>query len=424
MLTIMLYSFKNTLFGGKPMNAGDTAFVLFSAALVMLMTLGLAFFYGGLVRSKNVLSIIMQCLGLASVLSIVWIIIGYSLSFAPGSPFIGGLKYLFLHGVTGLPNPEYSDKIPHLAFMLFQGMFAVITPALIIGAFAERIKYSAFLLFSILWALFVYNPLAHWIWGSGGWLSKMGFIDFAGGVVVHLSAGIAAIVMCILIGKRKGFPEQPILPHNIPMVYLGLTLLWFGWFGFNGGSALSANSVAAYAFVATNTAAAAAALTWALIEWISMGAPTTVGAATGAVAGLAAVTPASGFVSPISAMIIGVISACICYFFVAVVKQRLGYDDSLDVFGVHGIGGITGTLCAGLFAQTVVNPSGPNGLFFGNPHQFIVQLIGVGADFIYTLILTIIIGKFVDVVIGLRVSEEEEEEGLDVSQHKETAYTV
>jgi len=292
-------------------NAGDTAFVLFSSALVMLMTLGLAFFYGGLVRAKNVLSIIMQCLGLACVLSLEWILIGYSLSFAPGSAFIGGLKFLGLHGVGGAPNPTYSSSIPHLAFMLFQGMFAVITPALIIGAFAERIKFSAFLLFSILWAVLVYNPVAHWIWGEGGWLAKLGFIDFAGGVVVHLTAGIAAIVMCILIGKRKGFPETPMIPHNVPMVYLGLTLLWFGWFGFNGGSALAANSVAAYAFVATNTAAATAGITWALIEWLTLGAPTTVGTATGAVAGLAAVTPASGFISPISAIFIGIISACV-----------------------------------------------------------------------------------------------------------------
>ncbi len=389
----------------------------------MLMTLGLAFFYGGLVRSKNVLSIIMQCLGLACVLSIEWILIGYSLSFAPGNSFIGSLKYAFLHGVGGNPNPLYSEKIPHLAFMLFQGMFAVITPALIIGAFAERIKFSGFLLFSLLWAVLVYNPLAHWIWGNGGWLAKMGFIDFAGGVVVHLSAGIAALVMCILLGKRKGYPHQPMTPHNIPMVYLGLTLLWFGWFGFNGGSALAANSVAAYAFVNTNTAAAAAGITWALIEWITFGAPTTVGAATGAVAGLAAVTPASGFVSPMSAMVIGVMSALICYFFVAVVKQKLGYDDSLDVFGVHGIGGITGTILAGLLAQKLVNPSGPNGLLFGNPHQFLVQLTGVGASLVYTLVLTFIIGKLVDVMVGLRVSEEDEEAGLDISQHKETAYT-
>ncbi len=404
------------------LNAGDTAFVLFSAALVMLMTLGLAFFYGGLVRSKNVLSIIMQCLGLACVLSIEWIVIGYSLSFAPGNPFVGGLKYFFLHGVGGDPNPVYSSSIPHLAFMLFQGMFAVITPALIIGAFAERVKYSAFLLFSLLWAILVYNPVAHWIWGQGGWLSSMGFIDFAGGVVVHLTAGIAALVFCLIVGKRYGYPDQSMLPHNVPMVYLGLTLLWFGWFGFNGGSALAANSVAAYAFVNTNTAAAMAGITWAFIEWMSLGAPTTVGAATGAVAGLAAVTPASGFVSPAYAMVIGVVSASICYFFVAVVKQKFGYDDSLDVFGVHGIGGIIGTLCAGLFAQKVVNPSGPNGLFFGNPHQFLVQLLGVGVSIIYTLVLTLIIVKLVDAVVGLRVSKEEEIQGLDVSLHKETAY--
>ncbi len=405
-------------------NAGDTAFLLFSAALVMLMTLGLAFFYGGLVRRKNVLSVIMQCLSLACLLSLQWILFGYSLSFAPdlGKGLLGGLQWLGLKGVGTAPGP-YASTVPHLAFMLFQGMFAAITPALIIGAFAERIKFSGFVLFSLLWAFLVYDPVAHWIWGYGGWLARMGMLDFAGGVVVHLNAGVAALVLCILLGKRLGYPKQAMAPHNLPMVYLGLTLLWFGWFGFNGGSALSANGVAASAFVATNTAAAAAGVTWALVEWILSGAATTLGTATGAVAGLAAITPASGFVAPVPAMLIGIFSGLVCYFFVAVVKARLGYDDSLDVFGVHGVGGALGTLGAGLFASKLVNPAGADGLFFGNTHQFLVQLTGVVVVTIFSAVLTFVLFKIVDALVGMRVSEGDEITGLDLSQHKEAAYS-
>ena len=404
-------------------NAGDTAFVLFSAALVMLMTLGLAFFYGGLVRSKNVLSIIMQCLFLASILSLQWVLFGYSISFGPdvGKGLLGGLQWLGLRGVGGTPGP-YASTVPHLAFMLFQGMFAAITPALIIGAFAERIKFSGFVLFSLLWAILVYDPVCHWIWGHGGWLARMGMLDFAGGVVVHLNAGIAALVMCILLGKRLGYPKQAMTPHNLPMVYLGLTFLWFGWFGFNGGSALAANGVAASAFVATNTAAAAAGATWALLEWILSGAATTLGTATGAVAGLATITPASGFVAPLAAMVIGIASGVVCYFFVAVVKNRFGYDDSLDVFGVHGVGGALGTLAVGLFASRLVNPGGANGLFFGNPHQFLVQVVGVVAVTIFSGVVTFILYKVVDALVGLRVTEADEITGLDLSQHRESAY--
>ncbi len=403
-------------------NAGDTAFVLFSAALVMLMTLGLAFFYGGLVRSKNVLSIIMQCLFLACVLSIQWILFGYSLSFGPDiGGILGGLKWLGLNGVGGAPGP-YASTVPHMAFMLFQGMFAVITPALIIGAFAERIKFSGFVIFSLLWAIFVYDPVCHWIWGHGGWLARMGMLDFAGGVVVHLNAGIAALVMCILLGKRLGYPKQPMTPHNLPMVYLGLTCLWFGWFGFNGGSALAANGVAANAFVATNTAAAAAGLTWALTEWILSGAATTLGTATGAVGGLAAITPAAGFVAPLPAVVIGIMAGIVCYFFVAVIKGKFNYDDSLDVFGVHGIGGLLGTLAVGIFASKMVNPGGADGLLFGNPRQFVVQLVGVVAVTIFSGVVTLILYKVVDAMVGLRVPESDEITGLDLSQHRESAY--
>ena len=404
-------------------NSGDTVFVLFSAALVMLMTLGLAFFYGGLVRSKNVLSIIMQCLFLACILSLQWVLFGYSLSFGPdvGGGLLGGLQWLGLRGVGGAPGP-YAPAVPHLAFMLFQGMFAAITPALIVGAFAERIKFSGFVLFSLLWAILVYDPLCHWIWGHGGWLAKMGMLDFAGGVVVHLNAGIAALVMCILLGRRLGYPKQAMAPHNLPMVYLGLTLLWFGWFGFNGGSALAANGVAAGAFVATNTAAAAAGLTWALVEWILSGAATTLGTATGAVAGLATITPAAGFVAPLPAMIIGILAGIVCYFFVAVVKNKFGYDDSLDVFGVHGVGGALGTLAVGLFASKLVNPGGANGLFYGNPHQFLVQVMGVVAVTLFSGVVTFILYKVVDALVGLRVMESDEITGLDLSQHRESAY--
>ncbi len=405
-------------------NPGDTVFVLFSAALVMLMTLGLALFYGGLVRAKNVLSIIMQCLILACALSLQWILFGYSLSFGPdiGGGIIGGLQWLGLHSVGVKPYPAYSSTIPHQAFMIFQCMFAAITPALIIGAFAERIKFSGFFIFSLLWAIFVYDPLAHWIWGQGGWLHALGTQDFAGGLVVHLSAGAAALVLCVLMGKREGYPKQPFIPHNLPMTYLGLTLLWFGWFGFNAGSALAANGVATSAFVATNTSAAAAGLTWALIEWVINKAPTSLGTATGVVAGLATITPAAGFVSPLSAMVIGVSAGIVCYFMVAVVKQKFGYDDSLDVFGVHGIGGALGTLCVGIFATKAVNAGSRNGLLFGGLHLLFAQIVGIVATFAYSVALTIVLYKVVDSFVGMRVPREDEITGLDLTQHREAAY--
>ncbi len=405
-------------------NAGDTVFVLFSAALVMLMTLGLAFFYGGLVRSKNVLSIVMQCLILACALSVQWVLFGYSLAFGPdvGGGIIGGLQWVGLHGVGVKPYSTYSSTIPHQAFMIFQCMFAAITPALIIGAFAERIKFAGFFVFSLLWATLVYDPLAHWIWGQGGWLHTLGTLDFAGGLVVHLSAGAAALVLCVLMGKREGYPTQAFIPHNLPMTYLGLALLWFGWFGFNAGSALAANGVATSAFVATNTSAAAAGLTWAIIEWILNKAPTSLGTATGVVAGLATITPAAGFVTPVAALIIGIAAGAVCYYMVAVVKQRFGYDDSLDVFGVHGIGGLLGTFCVGLLASKGVNPGGADGLLYGGFHLFVSQILGIVATFAYSVAITIVLYKVVDSTIGMRVSREDEVMGLDLAQHKEAAY--
>ncbi|MFA5320762.1 MAG: ammonium transporter [Candidatus Omnitrophota bacterium] len=404
-------------------NAVDTLFVLFSSALVMLMTPGLAFFYGGMVRRKNVLSVLMQCMAVLCLVSLQWVAFGYSLSFAPGSGFWGGWEWFGLKGVGFEPFAAYSASVPHQAFMFFQMMFAVITPALIIGAFAERMKFSAFLVFALLWSTFVYDPLCHWVWGSGGWLRQMGVLDFAGGIVVHTSAGIAALATTLIIGKRKNLNHNP-SPHNLPLVVLGTGLLWFGWFGFNAGSALAVNKVAVNAFLVTNTAAAAAGLSWALLEWVRNGRPTVFGIVTGSVAGLATITPASGFVSAGSAVIIGIAASIVCFIGVAVIKPKFNYDDSLDAFGVHGIGGILGTLAAGLFASRAINPAGADGLFFGNPRQFLVQLIAVSAAALYTFVMTYIIYKLVDVFFVIRVKEREEIIGLDLTQHRESAYTV
>jgi Amt family ammonium transporter len=405
-------------------NAGDTAWVLISSALVLLMTPGLAFFYGGMVRRKNMLSVLMQCFIIMCVLSLQWVIFGYSLSFAPAKAFWGGLSWLGLKGVGMEPYADYAATIPHQAFMIFQAMFAIITPALIIGAFAERMKFSAFLLFTILWATFVYDPLAHWVWGVGGWLRNMGVLDFAGGTVVHINAGIAALVTALVIGRRKNLDHNAPSPHNLPFVVLGTGLLWFGWFGFNAGSALAANGLAVNAFVVTNTAAAAAGLSWALIEWLKNGKPTIFGTASGAVAGLVAITPAAGFVSVIPAIIIGLLVSVFCFFAVTVIKPKLGYDDSLDAFGVHCVGGIWGALATGLFASKAVNAAGANGLFFGNPKQFLIQLLAVLATLGYTFVATTVIYKLVDLIIGVRVNEKEELMGLDLTQHRERAYTV
>ncbi|MCX5704396.1 MAG: ammonium transporter [Candidatus Omnitrophica bacterium] len=406
------------------MNSGDTAWVLMSSALVMLMTPGLAFFYGGMVRKKNVLSILMQCFIVLCLLSVQWVLYGYSISFAPSAGFWGGFKWLGLNGVGLEPYADYAATIPHQAFMIFQAMFAIITPALILGAFAERMKFSAFLIFMLLWATFVYGPICHWVWGVGGWLKKLGALDFAGGTVVHINAGIAALVTALVIGKRKNIEKNIPAPHNMPFVVLGTALLWFGWFGFNAGSALAANGLAVNAFVVTNTAAAAAGLSWALIEWIRNGKPTIFGAASGAVAGLVAITPAAGFVSVIPAIIIGILVSVFCFTAVSVIKPKMGYDDALDAFGVHCIGGIWGALATGLFASKVVNPAGADGLFFGNPKQFLVQLTAVGATLVYSFVVTTVIYKVIDLIIGVRVSEKEEAMGLDLTQHHERACTV
>ena len=405
-------------------NAGDTAFVLLSAALVMLMTPGLALFYGGMVRRKNVLGVLMQCFIVLSLISIQWVLFGYSLAFAPSKGFWGGFNWFCLRGVGLEPFPAYAATIPHQAFMIFQAMFAVITPGLIVGAFAERMKFSSFLLFTLLWAAFVYDPVAHWVWGSGGWLKSLGVLDFAGGIVVHINAGISGLAAALVIGKRRGYDHKPTPPHNLPFTVLGAALLWFGWFGFNAGSALAANGIATSAFVVTNTAAAAAAFTWIVLEWIINGTPTMFGTVTGAVAGLAAITPASGFVNPAGALAIGFLGSAFCFPMISIVKSKLGYDDSLDAFGVHGVSGIVGTLAVGLFATKVINPSGADGLFFGNPHQFLVQFIAVTVTIVYSFAATFVICKIVDVLTGLRVAAHDEIIGLDLTQHHEVAYTI
>ena len=403
------------------MDSGNTAWVLTASALVLLMTIpGLAFFYGGLVRRKNVLSIMMQCFVIVCVISLQWMLFGYSLAFGPDfHGIIGKLDWMGLAGVGATPNPDYSGGIPHYAFMIFQAMFAIITPALIIGAYAERVKFSAFLVFTLLWATFVYDPLAHWVWGVGGWMRTLGALDFAGGIVVHVSSGISALVLALMLGKRIGYNHKPIRPHNLPFTVLGAALLWVGWFGFNAGSALAAN-----AFVTTHIATAAAGITWALIEWWHNGTPTILGAATGAVAGLVAVTPACGFVNPMNAMFIGMIVAVVCYIAVAIIKGKLGYDDSLDAFGVHGVGGTVGTIATGLFAEKVVNAAGADGLLFGNAHQLYVQSLSLIVTVAFAAIMTFIIFKLVDALIGMRVEENNEVVGLDLTQQSEAAYTV
>ena len=405
------------------MNAGDTAFVLMSAALVMLMTPGLALFYGGMVRNKNVLGTIMHSFIILGIITLEWVLWGYSMAFGPDhGGIVGGLDWFGLKGVGMEPSPEYGSTIPHLAFMIFQCMFAVITPALITGAFAERLKFSAFLLFTILWATLVYNPLAHWVWGVGGWMGGMGALDFAGGTVVHISSGISALAAAILVGRRRGYGSTAYIPHNLPMTITGAALLWFGWFGFNAGSALASNGLAASAFVVTHVASAAAAISWILVEKLHRGNPTTLGAASGAVAGLVAITPASGFVGPLSAIVIGALAGLFCYGGV-ILKSKLGYDDSLDVVGIHGIGGTWGALATGLFASTAVNPDGANGLFFGHPAQLWLQFVSVVATMVFAFVMTLIILKIVDALVGLRVSEEEEERGLDISLHNEAGYS-
>jgi Amt family ammonium transporter len=402
---------------------GDTAWLLISTALVMLMTPGLALFYGGMVRPKNVLGTIMQSFIALGVVSLQWVLIGYSLAFGPDKwHFIGDLSWAGLKGVGMTPSPDYAPTVPHEVFMIFQMMFAIITPALITGAFAERFKFKTYLLFLLLWSTFVYCPICHWVWGVGGWLRNMGTLDFAGGLVVHISAGTAALVAAIMVGKRTVHLDEITKPNSLTMTLTGAGLLWFGWFGFNAGSALTSGALAGSAFVATHIAAAAATMSWLFIEWINRGRPTALGAASGAVAGLVAITPAAGFVNPSVALLIGFVAGILCYYAVGL-KTSLGYDDSLDAVGVHGVGSTFGIMMVGLFASKALNPAGDDGLVFGNLHLIGVQLVGILAVVLYSLIVTMIILKILDKTLGVRIKAEDELEGLDLSQHGESGYS-
>ena len=403
-------------------NTGDTAWLLVSCALVMLMTPGLALFYGGMVRQKNVLSTIMHSFTVLAVATVHWAVIGYGLAFGPSiGGFIGKPIWMFLSGVGQEPNVDYAPTIPHVVFMAFQMMFAIITPALISGAIAERMKFSTFVVFVVLWLTLVYAPVAHWVWAVGGWLRKMGALDFAGGTVVHISSGVSGLIAALLLRPRLGYLREPILPNNLTLTVLGAGLLWFGWFGFNAGSALAAGGLAGSAFVATHIASASATLSWIVVEWLHRRKPSALGAVSGCVAGLVAVTPAAGFVSPQSALIIGLIAGAVCYGAV-IIKPRLRYDDSLDAFGIHGVGGTTGALLTGVFASKLVNPAGADGLIYGGFGLFATQLLAIGATWLYAALVTAIILKVLDVVMGLRVKEEEEVVGLDVALHGESGY--
>ncbi len=417
-------------------SSADNAWMLISSALVLMMTgPGLALFYGGLVRKKNVLATMMQSFAMMAIVTVLWALVEYSLAFGAGNSFIGGLHNLFLRGVGAQPDPDYAATIPLQTFMVYQLMFAVITPALITGAFAERMKFSAMALFMILWSLLVYAPMAHMVWGKGGLLNaslggRFPTLDFAGGTVVHITSGVSALVCAIYLGRRLGYPEEPMPPHSVVLSFMGACLLWVGWFGFNAGSALNAGSLATSAFVATHFAAAAAALGWALAEWVRNGKPSVLGGISGAVAGLVAITPAAGFVGPMPALVIGAIAGVFCYTMVAKVKPRLGYDDSLDAFGVHGAGGTIGALLTGVFASSVVNPifknsqgvALPSGLIEGNSHQMLNQLVGIVIAWGLAIVGTLVILKVVDLAVGLRVSDDHEVQGLDLSQHGEEGY--
>lgn len=400
-------------------NSGDTAWVLISAALVILMTPAVGFFYGGMVRKKSILSTIMMCFACLMVISLQWVLFGYTLAFGPThAGLIGGLKWLGLRGIGQMPIEAYAATIPALAFILFQAAFAIVTPSLIVGAFVERIKFASFLVFSTIWATIVYDPVAHWVWGVGGWLRNMGALDFAGGTVVHVTAGFSALAIALLIGKRIGYGKDNMEPSNIPLVVIGAVLLWFGWFGFNGGSALGANALAATAVFVTNTAAAAAAVVWMILSWIHRR-PSVLGVATGAVVGLVAITPASGFVDPLSAIAIGGIAAVISYYMI-VLRMKLRIDESLDAFACHGMGGVWGSLATGIFASKAINPAGANGLLFGNPGLLWVQFLAVAVTAAFSFAATLVIGKAIDMFMGLRVKENEELVGLDISQHAES----
>lgn len=404
------------------LNAGDTAWILTSTALVMLMTPGLALFYGGMVRRKNVLSTTMMSFVLLGVVGVLWVLYGYTLGFGPDlGGVIGNLDFLGLKSVEQGPSETYATTVPHLAFMAYQGMFAIIAVALWTGAVVERIKFTAFLIFSVLWFTLVYCPIAHWVWGDGGWLAKLGTLDFAGGTVVHINAGMSALALAFLLGPRKGFKEKvPMEPHNVPMVVLGAGLLWFGWFGFNAGSALASGGLAASAFVATNVSAATAAVTWMTLGWIN-NRPTVLGAATGAVAGLVAITPAAGFVHPLAAIPIGAVASVICYYSM-LFRMKRGVDESLDVWAVHGMGGVWGAVATGIFATLTVNSAGADGLLWGNFAQFGKQVAGIVAVGAFAFSATWVLGKAVDAAVGLRVRDDEELVGLDLSQHGERAF--
>jgi ammonium transporter, Amt family len=418
-------------------SSGDNAWMLVCAALVLMMTgPGLALFYGGLVRKKNVLATMMQSFSMMALITVLWAVVGFSLCFAPGTPFIGGLGHLFLHGVGSAPDPTYAGTIPFGTYMVFQLMFAIITPALICGAFAERMKFSAMILFMVLWSLIVYDPMAHMVWGKGGFLSAalggaFPTLDFAGGTVVHITSGVSALVCALYLGKRVGYPDEPMPPHSVVLSVIGACLLWVGWFGFNAGSALASSGLATSAFIATDFGAAAAAIGWAAAEWLRNGKPSVLGVISGAVAGLVAITPASGFVGPMSALVIGFVAGAYCYWMVAKVKARFGYDDSLDAFGVHGAGGTIGALLTGVFATSAINPIFKNsqgkvlpvGLIDGNPGQILNQLVGVLIAWVLAIVGTLIILKVVDKVVGLRVPEEHEIQGLDLALHGEEGYT-
>ena len=402
-------------------NAGDTAWILVSTALVMLMTPALAFFYGGMVRKKNLLSTINLSFITVGLISLQWVLIGYTLAFGVSVVgLIGGLNFFGLSNVGAEPNTDYAGTIPHLAFAAYQMMFAIITPALITGAFVERVRFKAFLVFTVLWATFVYDPVAHWVWGMGGILRGMGALDFAGGTVVHITAGFSALAFAIVLGKRKWFGQAPLEPNNIPLTVLGAGLLWMGWFGFNGGSALAANGLAVNALVTTNTAAAAAAVVWMFLSWHD-NKPSVLGIVTGAVVGLVAITPAAGFVTPMAAILIGGLAAPISFYAIRL-RQKWGLDESLDVWACHGMGGLWGALATGLFATKLVNPAGADGLFYGNPTQFAIQAVAALVSIAFAFGVTYVIAKLLSRFIGLRVTENEEEVGLDISEHGERAY--
>ncbi|AZB44151.1 ammonium transporter [Bacillus sp. FJAT-42376] len=403
------------------MQMGDSILMFVATLLVWLMTPGIALFYGGMVRSKNVLSTAMYSLSSIAIISVLWIIAGYSLAFSTtGNPFIGGLDWAGLQGVSFEPNADYSATIPHSLYMMFQLTFAVLTCAIISGAFAERMRFSAFVLFSVLWTFLVYSPVAHWVWGVGGWLRDLGALDFAGGNVVHISSGVAGLVLALVIGTRKS--KNSVSPHNLPLTLLGGVLIWFGWFGFNVGSALTLNDVAMIAFINTNTAAATGIIGWIAVEWIINKKPTMLGAISGAIAGLVAITPACGFVTPAASILIGLVGGAVCFWGVFFLKEKLGYDDALDAFGLHGIGGTWGGIATGLFATTSVNSAGADGLFYGNAGLLLKQLIAIGATYVFVGIVTFLIIKAVSFVISIRASEEEESMGLDLTLHGEKAY--